>query len=133
VVPRLSMHMAMGLRPMFVMVPRLFMFMAMPLWPMFMVMVLFYGVGHWNAYFNAMIYLHDKALYPLTLFLREILMADQIDPSTVTDPELQAQLAQAAGVIKYALIVVSMVPVLVIYPFIQKYFVKGVMIGSVKG
>ena len=95
--------------------------------------MLFYGVGHWNAYFNAMIYLHDKALYPLTLFLREILMADQIDPSTVTDPELQAQLAQAAGVIKYALIVVSMVPVLVIYPFIQKYFVKGVMIGSVKG
>lgn len=97
------------------------------------VLVLFYGVSHWNAYFNAMIYLHDKALYPLTLFLREILMADQIDPSTVTDPELQAHLAQAAGVIKYALIVVSMIPVLVIYPFIQKYFVKGVMIGSVKG
>lgn len=97
------------------------------------VLVLFYGVGHWNAYFNAMIYLNDKALYPLTLFLREILMADQIDPSTVTDPELQAQIAQAAGVIKYALIVVSMIPVLVIYPFIQKYFVKGVMIGSVKG
>ena len=97
------------------------------------VLVLFYGVGHWNSYFNAMLYLHDKSLYPLTLFLREILMADQIDPSTVTDPELQAQLAQAAGVIKYALIVVSMVPVLLIYPFIQKYFVKGVMIGSVKG
>lgn len=97
------------------------------------VLVLFYGVGHWNAYFNAMIYLHDKALYPLTLFLREILLADQIDPSTVADPEMQAQLAQAAGVIKYALIVVSMVPVLVIYPFIQKYFVKGVMIGSIKG
>lgn len=97
------------------------------------VLVLFYGVGHWNAYFNAMIYLHDKALYPLTLFLREILMADQIDPSTVQDPELQARLAEAAGVIKYALIVVSMVPILLIYPFIQKYFVKGVMIGSVKG
>lgn len=97
------------------------------------VLVLFYGVSHWNAYFNAMIYLHDKALYPLTLFLREILMADQIDPSTIQDPELQAQLAQAAGVIKYALIVVSMIPVLIIYPFIQKYFVKGVMIGSVKG
>ncbi len=97
------------------------------------VLVLFYGVGHWNSYFNAMIYLHDKALYPLTLFLREILMADQIDPSTIQDPEMQARLAEAAGVIKYALIVVSMVPVLVIYPFIQKYFVKGVMIGSVKG
>lgn len=97
------------------------------------VLTLFYGVGHWNAYFNAMIYLHDKNLYPLTLYLREILMADQIDPSTVSDPELQAQLAQAAGVIKYALIVVSMIPVLLIYPFVQKYFVKGVMIGSIKG
>lgn len=97
------------------------------------VLVLLYGVGHWNAYFNAMIYLHNKSLYPLTLYLREILMADQIDPSTVSDPEIQAQLAQAAGVIKYALIVVSMVPVMLIYPFIQKYFVKGVMIGSVKG
>ena len=90
-------------------------------------------VGHWNAYFNAMIYLHDKSLYPLTLFLREILMASQIDPSTVQDPELQARLAEMAGAIKYSLIVVSMVPVLIIYPFVQKYFVKGVMIGSVKG
>lgn len=97
------------------------------------VLVLFYGVGHWNAYFNAMIYLHDKSLYPLTLFLREILMASQIDPSTVQDPELQARLAEMAGAIKYSLIVVSMVPVLLIYPFVQKYFVKGVMIGSVKG
>lgn len=97
------------------------------------VLVLFYGVRHWNSYFSAMIYLNDKNLYPLTLFLREILMADQIDPSTVSDPEMQAKLAQSAGVIKYALIVVSMVPVLLIYPFIQKYFVKGVMIGSVKG
>lgn len=97
------------------------------------VLVLFYGVGHWNQYFNAMLYLHTKELYPLTLFLKDILMADQIDPSTVADPELQAQLAQAAGVIKYALIVVTMVPIMLIYPFIQKYFVKGVMIGSIKG
>ena len=86
-----------------------------------------------EAYFNAMIYLHDKALYPLTLFLREILMASQIDPSTVQDPELQARLQDMVGVIKYALIMVSMIPVLLIYPFVQKYFVKGVMIGSVKG
>ena len=89
------------------------------------VLVLFYGVGHWNAYFNAMIYLHDKSLYPLTLFLREILMASQIDPSTVQDPELQARLAEMAGAIKYSLIVVSMVPVLIIYPFVQKYFEIG--------
>jgi multiple sugar transport system permease protein/putative aldouronate transport system permease protein len=97
------------------------------------VLVLFYGVGHWNAYFNAMIYLHNKNLYPLTIILREILMASQIDPSTITDPELQIRIAEAAAVIKYALIVVSVVPVIVIYPFIQKYFVKGVMIGSIKG
>jgi multiple sugar transport system permease protein/putative aldouronate transport system permease protein len=97
------------------------------------VLVLFYGVSHWNAYFNAMIYLHNKTLYPLTLFLREILMASQIDPATVSDPEMQARLAEAAAVIKYALIVVSMAPILLIYPFIQKYFIQGVMIGSVKG
>ncbi|MDR2177204.1 MAG: carbohydrate ABC transporter permease [Treponema sp.] len=97
------------------------------------VLVLFYGVGHWNAYFNAMIYLNTKALYPLTIFLRDILMATQIDPSTVSDPEAQLRLAEAAAVIKYSLIVVTMVPVIVIYPFVQKYFVKGVMIGSVKG
>jgi multiple sugar transport system permease protein/putative aldouronate transport system permease protein len=97
------------------------------------VLVLFYGVGHWNAYFNAMIYLHNRNLYPLTIFLREILMSSQIDPSTVADPELQMRLAEAAAVIKYSLIVVTMIPVILIYPFVQKYFVKGVMIGSVKG
>jgi multiple sugar transport system permease protein/putative aldouronate transport system permease protein len=97
------------------------------------VLVLFYGVGHWNAYFNAMIYLNNKALYPLTIYLREILMATQIDPSTVSDPEAQLRLAEAAAVIKYSLIVVTMVPVIIIYPFVQKYFIKGVMIGSVKG
>ena len=97
------------------------------------VLTLFYAVGHWNAYFNAMIYLHEKNLYPLTLFLREILMSTNIDPSTVSDPELQARLADLAAVIKYALIMVSVVPVLLIYPFVQKYFVTGVMIGSVKG
>jgi multiple sugar transport system permease protein/putative aldouronate transport system permease protein len=97
------------------------------------VLVLFYGVGHWNAYFNAMIYLNTKSLYPLTIFLRDILMATQIDPATVSDPEAQLRLAEAAAVIKYSLIVVTIVPVIVIYPFVQKYFVKGVMIGSVKG
>lgn len=97
------------------------------------VLVLFYGVAHWNSFFNAMLYISKKALFPLTLILREILMVEQIDPSTLADPELQAQFVKAAGVIKYALIVVSLVPVMLIYPFVQKYFVKGVMIGSVKG
>lgn len=97
------------------------------------VLVLFYGVGHWNAYFNAMIYLNNKSLYPLTIFLRDILMSTQIDPSTVSDPEMQLRLAEAAAVIKYSLIVVTLVPVIAIYPFVQKYFIKGVMIGSVKG
>lgn len=97
------------------------------------VLVLFYGVGHWNSYFNPMLYLNSRELFPLPIFLKEILIANQIDPSTVTDPELQLQIAQTADVIKYALIVVTTVPVMLIYPFIQKYFVKGVMIGSIKG
>lgn len=97
------------------------------------VMVLFYGVAHWNSYFDAMIYISNRSLQPLTIFLKEILLMGQIDPSTVSDPELAAKLSQIAGVIKYALIVVSMIPVLVLYPFVQKHFVKGVTIGSVKG
>lgn len=97
------------------------------------VLVLFYGVAHWNSYFNALIYLHDRSLFPLTLFLREILAMGEIDPTAITDPDLQAMIEQYAAVIKYALIVVSMVPIMVIYPFVQKHFVKGVMIGSVKG
>lgn len=80
-----------------------------------------------------MIYLSDRSLFPLTIFLKEILIAGQIDPSTVQDPELQEKISQIAGVIKYALIVVSMIPVLLIYPFIQKHFVKGVTIGAIKG
>ena len=97
------------------------------------VLVLFYGVAHWNSYFNALIYLHDRSLFPLTLFLREILAMGEIDPTAITDPDLQAMIEQYAAVIKYALIVVSMVPIMIIYPFVQKHFVKGVIIGSVKG
>ena len=94
---------------------------------------LFYAVGHWNAYFNAMIYLSKRELYPLTLYLREILMSSNIDPSTVSDPELQARLAAMVGIIKYPLIAVAVVPGLLIYPFVRTPFVKGIMIGSVKG
>lgn len=97
------------------------------------VLTLFYGVAQWNTYFNAMIYLNDRDLFPLTIILKEILISGQIDPSTVSDPELAEKIAQISGVIKYALIVVSMIPILIIYPFIQKHFVKGVTIGAVKG
>lgn len=97
------------------------------------VQVLFNGVTHWNSYFNAMIYLYNERLYPLTLFLRQILMLENIDPSTFADTEQAAAIMQYVGVIKYALIVVTMVPIIMLYPFIQKHFVKGVMIGSVKG
>ena len=97
------------------------------------VLVLFYGVTHWNSYFNALIYLYDRNLYPLTLFLRDILALGNIDPTAVTDPDLAVKLEEYASVLKYALIVVTMLPVMVIYPFVQKHFVKGVMIGSVKG
>lgn len=97
------------------------------------VLVLFYAVGHWNAYFHPMIYLNNRKLFPLTIFMKDIIISSQIDASTIQDPELAAQIATLANVIKYALIVVSMVPVLVLYPWIQKYFVKGVMIGSIKG
>ena len=97
------------------------------------VLVLFYGVANWNSYFNAMLYLNDKDKYSLPIVLKQILISSQIDPSTVTDPELQMQIARIANVIKYSLIVVAMVPIAIIYPFIQKYFEKGVTLGAVKG
>lgn len=97
------------------------------------VITLFSAVGHWNAYFNALMYLNDRSLYPLQIILREILIMNQVDVSMIMDPELQVAKAQAAAVLKYSLIVVATVPILCVYPFIQKYFVKGVMIGSLKG
>ncbi len=97
------------------------------------VLVLFYAVGHWNSYFNAFLYLQNKKLFPLQIILREILIANTIDTSLVVDPEVAAAKQGLAELLKYALIIVSTVPVMCLYPFVQKYFVKGVMIGSVKG
>lgn len=113
---------------------RMFFTMVLPLSKALMaVLVLFSAVGHWNAYFNAMMYLSNRSLFPLQIILREILILNQIDLSMVSDPELALQLATMADVLKYSLIVVATVPILCLYPFVQKYFVKGVMIGSVKG
>lgn len=97
------------------------------------VLVLYYAVGHWNAYFNAFLYLTDKKLFPLQLFLREILIMNQVAASTVADPETAVAIQGLSDLLKYSLIVVATAPILCIYPFVQKYFVKGVMIGSLKG
>ena len=95
------------------------------------VMVLYYGVSRWNSWFAASIYLNDSDLFPLQLVMRNILnMANQMAGSTGAGADEMAQLVE---LIKYALIVVTTAPILVLYPFLQKYFVKGVMIGSVKG
>lgn len=94
------------------------------------VMVLFYGVAHWNAWFNAMLYIRKRAKYPLQLILREILLINSMD-SMVGDVS-GADKYMVGESIKYATIVVATLPILFIYPFIQKYFVKGVMIGAVK-
>lgn len=96
------------------------------------VLSLWYAVGHWNSYFSAFLYLTDKNLYPLQIFLREILVQSEID-SEVLPIQEAIQLQNMKMLLKYAVIVVSTVPLYVFYPFVQKYFVKGVMIGSVKG
>jgi putative aldouronate transport system permease protein len=92
------------------------------------VMTLFYAVGHWNAWFNAMIYLQDRGKYPLSLFLREILIAN----STSGNVNPDADIFFLDEVIKYATIVVSTLPILAAYPFAQRYFMTGVMLGSLK-
>ena len=97
------------------------------------VLALYYAVGHWNAYFNALLYLSDRKKYPLQLFLREILVANTMNESTGIDPELLAAKQGMSDLLKYCLIVVATVPILCVYPFIQKYFATGVMIGSIKG
>jgi len=102
--------------------------------PIIAVMVLFYAVTHWNAFFNALIYLRDDELYPLQLILREILIVSQsafLDSSGSTFGMTEKLLL--AESIKYGLIIVASIPVLILYPFVQKHFVKGVMIGSIKG
>ncbi|PYI56964.1 carbohydrate ABC transporter permease [Paenibacillus flagellatus] len=101
--------------------------------PIIAVMILFYAVGHWNAYFNALIYLSDRDKYPLQLFLREILIKSEMDQMTSSmDLSVQKHLMEAEA-IKYAIVIVSNLPVLLLYPFLQKYFVKGMLIGAIKG
>lgn len=97
------------------------------------IMALYYSVGHWNSFFNALIYVNDVKLFPLQLVLRDILIMGQSIQADLTDQETLREMQQIASTIKYGVIIVASLPVLMMYPFVQKYFVKGVMIGSIKG
>lgn len=115
---------------------RFFSHMVLPLSKAVMaVLAVWYAVGHWNSYFGAFLYLNDNNLYPLQLFLREILVNDQFSGELLTMEEIieAQQMSAFKELLKYAVIVVSSAPLLCVYPFAQKYFTKGVMIGSVKG
>ena len=94
------------------------------------VITLYYAVGHWNSWFNAMIFLRERTLYPLQLFLREILILNNAANEASSD---FIELSMARDLVKYCTIIVSTVPILLVYPFAQRYFVQGVMIGAVKG
>ena len=98
------------------------------------IMVLFYAIQQWNSYFDAMIYLNSKELFPLQLVLKDILIQAQMNSSgAFGDAESVAAMQRIAELVKYSSIVVASLPMLILYPFVQKYFVKGIMIGSVKG
>ena len=101
------------------------------------ILFLYYGVGHWNSYFSALLYIDDRNLQPLQMELRSILLQDTINKTKTVLTEAERaeknRLEALKEMMKYSLIIVSSIPVLIIYPFVQKYFVKGVMIGSVKG
>ena len=105
--------------------------------PIIAVMTLFYGIGHWNSYFDGMIYLSDRNLLPLQVILKEILSSAQMAANSTSmstsEMTLLAEQQKIAEMVKYVSMIVATVPVLLIYPFIQKYFKKGIMVGSLKG
>lgn len=103
--------------------------------PIIAVMALFYGVARWNSYFNEMIFLNNRNMFPLQVFLREILIITQMNTSntSMADAVSMAEQVRIAGVVKYAVMIVSTLPIICVYPFVQRFFVKGVMVGSIKG
>ncbi|CAH1202053.1 L-arabinose transport system permease protein AraQ [Paenibacillus allorhizoplanae] len=101
--------------------------------PIIAVLSLFYAVGHWNTYFAALLYLKSPDLFPLQIILREVLVKNTFDEEIITDVVGAAQREGMRELLKYSLIVIATIPVLVVYPFIQRHFVKGMMIGSLKG
>jgi putative aldouronate transport system permease protein len=97
------------------------------------VMVLYYGVGYWNLFFPALLYIRDNVLYPLQMVLRNIILENESLAMSDLDAETVAARQRVADLLKYSSMIVASVPLLVIYPFLQKYFAQGVMVGSVKG
>ncbi|MBD8068726.1 carbohydrate ABC transporter permease [Bacillus sp. PS06] len=112
---------------------KIFLKIVMPLSkPIIFVIALYAFIGQWNAYFDAMIYLEDQALYPLQLVLRAILIQNEVQPGMISDQLAMAELQRISEMIKYSSIVLASLPLIVMYPFFQKYFEKGVMVGSLK-
>ncbi|MFC0270955.1 carbohydrate ABC transporter permease [Metabacillus herbersteinensis] len=100
--------------------------------PIIFVIALYAFIGQWNAYFDAMIYLEDRELYPLQLVLRSILIQNEVQPGMIGDQLARAELQRISEMIKYSSIVIASLPLIIMYPFFQKYFEKGVMVGSLK-
>ncbi len=103
--------------------------------PIIAVMALNFALGHWNSYYNALVYLNDADKYPLQIILRDILIQNTMDVTSMVGTDINSQMHKQylSELLKYSLIIVSSLPLLVVYPFLQKYFIKGTMIGSVKG
>ena len=103
--------------------------------PIIAVMALYFGVARWNSYFGEMIFFRDREKYPLQLYLREILIVAQFSEENTSNADAitMAEQVRISAIIKYATMIVATVPLIIAYPFIQRYFVKGVMIGSIKG
>lgn len=103
--------------------------------PILAVISLNFALGHWNSYYSALLYLNDASKYPLQIVLRNILIQNTVDLTNMTSVDVNSMLQNQylSELLKYSLIIVSSLPLLIVYPFIQKYFIKGVMVGSVKG
>ncbi len=103
--------------------------------PVLAVIGMYYAVGHWNSYFNALLYLNDYRRYPLQMIIREILVINSVDSNAMADydPEAASAMMERMEIMRYSLAVVASLPMLILFPFVQKYFVKGMMIGAVKG
>ncbi|KAA0566596.1 MULTISPECIES: carbohydrate ABC transporter permease [Bacillaceae] len=100
--------------------------------PIIFVIALYAFIAQWNSYFDAMIYLEDRDLYPLQLVLRSILIQNEVQPGMIADQQAAAELQRISEMIKYSSIVLASLPLIIMYPFFQKYFEKGVMVGSLK-